>query len=588
MNCAVSKPETHFRGIGIAPGIARAPVIVHWETDEEVPVRTITSDDLPGEIERFQAALVATRAEILEMQKKIEAAIGTRDAGIFDAHLLVVEDRTLIDEVLRSLESQRLNVEHIFTGVSEKYCHTLEKMDDPYLKERAVDIQDVSRRILSHLLGKSPKAFAASEGPHILAARILTPSDTALIDRSKIAGFATEAGSRTSHSAIMARSLGIPAVAGLHEIFETLDTGDDILIDGTAGLLILNPSQSTLDEYGRIGQRREKVEAQLDLIRGTPSTTRDGRRIALSANIELPDEMADLGEFGAEGVGLFRTEYLFLHRPDLPSEDEQFESYRTVAEKAAPHEVIIRSLDVGGDKLPGSLDLPKEENPFLGCRAIRYCLRRPDLFKIQLRAILRASAFGAVRLLFPMISSVREFQDAKALLAECKKELTSEGQAFEPDLQVGAMIELPGAALCAARLAQEADFFSIGTNDLIQYTLAVDRGNDVVAGLFDPTHPAILRLIQMIVEAAREAGIPVGLCGEMAGDTVMTPLLLGLGIEKLSMAARTIPRIKKAIQSLDSKICSQLADRALQCDSGPEILELCEEVSRAHYAELLD
>jgi len=583
-----AKIETRFRGIGVAPGMAHAPIVIHWEDDEDVPERTISTADLPAEIARFEAALIATRAELLEIQERIGKAIGTSDASIFDAHLLVVEDRTLIEEVLRLLESSRKNIDFVFSKVAERYCKTLEQIDDPYLRERVVDIEDVAKRVLRNLLGKGPKDIATSERPHVLAARILAPSDTAMIDRSKVLAFATESGSKTSHAAIMARSLGIPAVAGLHEIFDLLETGDDVLLDGTSGLLIVNPSPETLADYGRIEERREKVEEQLDLIRETSSTTSDGRHITLSANIELPDEIADVMEYGAEGVGLFRTEFLFLNREDVPSEEEQFENYRLVAQNVAPHAVIIRTLDVGGDKLSDSLDLPEEENPFLGCRAIRYCLERPDFFKIQLRAILRASAFGNVRIMYPMISGIGELRRANAFLEECKTELDASGIAFNRGIEVGIMIEIPSAALSAERLAREVSFFSIGTNDLIQYALAVDRVNDAISYLFDPTHPAVIRLIKMVVDAARSAGIWVGVCGEMAGDVTLTPLLVGLGVDELSASSRLVPRVKKAVQSLNLSVCQALAEEAFHMDTGVEIMARCEQVARAHYGDILD
>ncbi len=582
------KTETRFRGIGVAPGIAHAPIVLHWDDDEEVPDREISAADLPSEIARFESALIATRAELLEIQQKIADAIGTKDASIFDAHLLVVEDRTLIDEVLRSLESTRRNVEHVFSEVANKYCQTLGQIDDPYLKERVVDIEDVARRILRNLLGKGPRDLATSEGPHVLAARVLAPSDTALIDRSKVMAFATEAGSKTSHAAIMARSLGIPAVAGLHEIFGELETGDDVLLDGTSGLLILNPSPETLAEYGRIEERREQVEEQLDLIRDTSSTTSDGQHIILSANIELPDEVGDVIEYGAEGVGLFRTEFLFLNREDAPSEDEQYESYRIVAERVAPHAVIIRTLDVGGDKLAENLGVSEEENPFLGCRAIRYCLEHPEFFKNQLRAVLRAAVHGNVRIMYPMISGLGELRRSNALLEECKNELAAKGIPYCHNIEVGIMIEIPSAALSADRLAKEVSFFSIGTNDLIQYALAVDRVNDAISYLFDPTHPAVLRLIKMVVDAAKNAGIWVGVCGEMAGDVLLTPLLLGLGVEELSASSRLVPRVKKAVQSLDLAKCRALAEEALTLDTGAEIFKRCEEMAASHYPDILD
>ncbi len=582
-----SRNERRFEGIGVAPGIARAPIVVHWEDDEEIPVREIDPEDLPAEIARFEMALIATRAELLEIQQKIADSIGARDASIFDAHLLVVEDRTLIDEVLRALGEEHLNVEHLFARVSERYIETLEKIDDPYLRERIVDIDDVTRRVLRHLMGKGPRAIATGEGKHILAARVLAPSDTALLDRGKVMGFVTEAGSKTSHAAIMARALGIPAVAGLHEIFKVVETGDDVLIDGTAGLLVLNPTEETLAEYGRIEEHREQVEEALDLIRDTVPATSDGRRIVLSANIELPEEMADVTAHGAEGVGLFRTEFLYLNRDAPPGELEQLESYRLVAEKAAPHAVIIRTLDIGGDKFAHNLGLAKEENPFLGCRAIRFCLEHPSIFKPQLRAILRAATAGNVRLMYPMISGLDELRHANSVLEECKTELRDEGLEFRGDLEVGIMIEVPGAALSADHLARECAFFSIGTNDLIQYTLAVDRVNDRISYLFDPTHPAVLRMIKGVADAAHAADIWVGICGEMAGDIALTPLLLGLGIDELSTSPRNVPRVKKAVQSLAMSSCEALAGEALTMDSGPAIFGKSLQMADACYGDII-
>jgi phosphoenolpyruvate-protein phosphotransferase (PTS system enzyme I) len=579
--------ELKFSGIGIADGIARGPVVVHWEDDEEVPVREVSDDDLPGEIARFESALIATRAELLEIQKKIGESLGSKDASLFDAHLLVVEDRTLIDEVLRELGKRHLNVEFLFHEVAGRYVETLENIDDPYLRERVVDIQDVSRRVLRNLLGKGPRELATSERPHILAARNLAPSDTAVLDRSKVLGFITEAGSKTSHAAIMARSFGIPAVAGLHDAFATLETGDDVLIDGSAGLLVLRPSPETLAEFGRIEERRGKVEEQLVQIRDTVSDTSDGCHITLSANIEFPDEMDEVNQVGAEGVGLFRTEFLYLNRDSPPTEEEQFEAYRTVAQGANPHGVIIRTLDIGGDKFAHNLGLQEEENPFLGCRAIRFCLEHPSIFKPQLRAILRASQYGHVRLMYPMISGLAELGRANAVLEECRSELRAEGIPFREDLEVGVMIEVPSAALTAAHLARHVAFFSIGTNDLVQYTLAVDRVNDRISSLFDPTHPAVLRLIADVVRAGRDAGIWTGVCGEMAGDITFTPLLIGLGVQELSASTKLVPRVKKAVQSLRLADCEVLAREALEMDSGQAIAEKSLALARARYGELI-
>lgn len=582
------KPELRFQGVGVAPGIAHAQAVIHWVDEEEIPLRKITNEELPEEIARFEAALIATRAELLEIQQRIADAIGAKDASIFDAHLLVVEDRTLIDEVLRNLEKERNNIEYVFHQVAEKYCQTLSQIDDPYLRERVVDIEDVARRVVRHLLGKGPQGYTSNDKPHIILSHNLTPSDTASINRSLVLGFATELGSKTSHSAIMARSLDIPAIVGLHGICSKLSNGDDILIDGYTGLLIVNPTPETLQEYGNIESRKEEVEERLELIRDTVSATQEGRHIILSANIELPEEVDDVISSGAEGVGLYRTEFLYLNREEPPDEEEQFENYRLVAERAKPHSVIIRTLDIGGDKLSESLELEEEENPFLGCRAIRFCLQNPDIFKTQLRAILRAAAIGNVRVMYPMISGLSELRQANALLEECKAELRERGVEYNPDIEVGIMIEIPSAALCADHLAREAKFFSIGTNDLIQYSVAVDRGNDKIAHLYEPAHPAVLRLIKSVIDAAHRNNIWVGVCGEMAGDIQYTPLLIGLGVDELSASSSVVPRVKKAVQSLSLATCQALANEVFEADTADVILKKCVDIARAHYAELLD
>jgi phosphoenolpyruvate-protein phosphotransferase (PTS system enzyme I) len=582
------KVEKRFQGIGVAPGIAHAQVVIHWVDDEEIPLRDISSEELPEEIARFESALIATRAELLEIQQRIADAIGSKDASVFDAHLLVVEDRTLIDEVLRGLDQSRHNVEHIFHQVAEKYCRTLGEIDDPYLRERVVDIEDVARRVIRNLLGKAPRNLATQDNAHLIVSHNLTPSDTASINRELVLGFATEQGSKTSHTAIMARSMGIPAIVGLHDICSKLTSGDDVLLDGYSGLLILNPTPNTLWEYGGIEQEKEKVEETLELIRDTSSTTSDGRHVILSANIELPEELDDVIASGSEGVGLYRTEFLYLNRSTPPDEEEQYENYRLVAERVQPHSVIIRTLDVGGDKDSQCLDMEEEENPFLGCRAIRFCLQNPEIFKVQLRAILRAAAIGNVRLMYPMISSVEELRQANALLEECKEELRAQGADFNPNLDVGIMIEIPGAALAASHLAREVKFFSIGTNDLIQYTLAVDRVNDQIAHLYEPTHPAVIRLLKIIVDAAHEQGIWVGVCGEMAADIELTPLLLGLGVDELSASSSVVPRIKKAVQSLDLPSCQKLIEEVLALDTSSAILGKSLAVAHSRYSDLLN
>ncbi len=581
------KTEKFFQGIAVAPGISHAEALVHWLEEDEIPFRKITPEELPGEIARFESALIATRAELLEIQQRIAQSIGASDASIFDAHLLVVEDRTLIDEVLRGLEKDHYNIETTFHRVAEKYCKTLQEIDDPYLRERVVDIEDVTRRVLRHLTGRDHRVLTSADRPHIIIAHNLTPSDTAVMNRSMVLAFATEAGSKTSHTAIMARALDIPAIVGLGNICKEISSGDDLLVDGYSGLLILNPSAETLERYGRIELQKEAVEERLELIRDTQSTTSDGRHIVLSANVELPEELEDVQSCGAEGIGLYRTEFLFLNRPVPPDEEEQYENYRLVAEKSLPYSVIIRTLDIGGDKSIGSLELPHELNPFLGLRGIRYCLAHPEVFKQQIKAILRAATVGNVKMMLPMVSGTQELVATRTLIEECKHDLSSYGIHFNPDIELGTMIEVPSAALAASHLARETSFFSIGTNDLIQYAIAVDRVNERVAHLYDPVHPAILRLILMTVEAAHEGGIWAGVCGEVAGDILFTPLLLGLGVDELSTSPSLVPRVKKAVQSLSLAECQDLAKAALACSEPEHILTMCRELAQARYPELL-
>src|SRR3984957_4641175 len=580
--------EIRFRGAGVSPGLAHSVIHVVRDDLDDVPRYHIEPSHIGNEIARFEAALVQTRVQILEMQQRIAEAIGAKDAAIFDAHLLVVEDRTLIDEVLRNLEREKFNVEFIFAEVANRYARTLSEIDDPYLRERAFDIHDVTRRVMRNLLGRASKTMGTIDLPQVVVAHNITPSDTATLNRQLVLGFATDVGSRTSHTAIMARSLNIPAVVGLKDISQRLNPGEHVLLDGTNGLVILNPTDQTLWEYGEIEIKLEHVEEVLTSLRDTASTTADGRHVILSANIELPEDVPLVVEAGAEGIGLYRTEFFFLNKNDLPTEEEQYIAYRAVAEAILPQSVIIRTLDLGGDKFLSHSHLPTEINPFLGCRAIRFCLERPDIFKVQLRAILRVSALGNVRIMFPMISGLSELRQAKEILETCKVELRDEGIPFMEDIELGIMIEVPSAALVAEALAREVSFFSIGTNDLIQYTIAVDRVNERIAHLYEPTHPAILRLIEMTVSAAHAQGIWVGVCGEMAGEITLTPLLLALGVDELSVSAGLVPRVKKAVQTLDTKECSRLLEETRGLTSATDILARCEEVALRHYPELLN
>src|SRR5215471_12410868 len=580
--------EIRFEGIGVSPGIAFGGIHVVRDDLDEVVRYHIAPSRIADEMGRFEAGLIQTRMQILEMQQRIAESIGAKDAAIFDAHLLVVEDRTLIDEVLRKLKTDLCNVEWAFQEVATRYAETLSKIDDPYLRERALDIQDVTKRVIRNLQGKAPKAFLSLGQPHILVVHNLTPSDTASMSRENVLGIATDLGSRTSHAAILARSLNIPAVLGLHDITGKIETGQHVLLDGSDGWLILNPTPATLASYKEIESRRAKVVAQLKELRETTSTTRDGRHIVLSANIELPEEVDAVAANGAEGIGLYRTEFLYLNREALPTEEEQYETYRRVAERVCPDPLIIRTFDLGGDKLAASAaDITDELNPFLGWRAIRFCLGNEDIFKTQLRAILRASIVGNVKIMFPMISGLEELRRAIATLEECKQQLRSSKAEMAERVEVGAMIEVPSAAICATSLAPEVDFFSIGTNDLIQYALAVDRVNEKLAHLYEPTHPAVLRLLKMIAEAAHANNIWVGVCGEMAGDVGLVPLLLGLVIDELSAGATLVPRVKRAVQSVAIPEFRQLVEETLKLNTASEILALCLELADKRYGDLL-
>ena len=580
------KTERRFQGVGVSPGIARGIAFVH-SPDDDPPPRKITAGGSEREVERLRDALCATRRQIVALQEHVERSLGAKDAAIFEAHAMVVEDGVMIDEVEKLIHRESCNAEYAFHTVVHRYIRTLGEMEDPYLRERAVDIHDVGRRVIHNLLGREPAALGGLHAPRIVIAHNLTPSDTVQVTREFLLGFATEVGGKTSHTAIMARSLNIPAVVGLHGKLNGIESGAELLLDGYGGLLIVDPSEQTLFEYGAVQTRRREIEQELTGLRDAPASLRDGTRVVLSANIEQAEDMVQALASGAEGVGLFRTEFLYFNRDDLPGEEEQFAAYRRVVETAGQRPVTIRTLDLGGDKLHEQLHADREDNPFLGWRAIRVCLDRRDIFRTQLRAILRASAYGKVRIMFPMISGLPELRDAKTELGKCRDELRAEGIHFDGQIEVGMMIEVPSAAMIADLLAKEVAFFSLGTNDLVQYATAVDRTNERIAHLYEPTHPGVLRLIKMTVDAARAAGIRVGVCGEMGGDISVTPLLIGLGVDELSCGAAVLPRVKRAICSLSLTACLSLAESALRADTGAAVQAQCEEVARAHYPQLL-
>ena len=562
-----------LRGIPVSQGVSQGRVVV-LNRSRIVPAKAgFETDDQANEEARLKTALAETRKQILAVQGKLREELGAKESLIFDAHLLVIEDPAMLEEVNRQIREDHFTPEYAFFTASEKYAKALSAVDDTYLSERAADIRDVTQRVLGNLMGQPKRAGVGDlTEPCIVVANDLTPSDTAQLDPAKVLGVVTEIGSRTSHTAILARSLKIPAVLGLGDAIEELKPGHSVLLDGFNGSVIISPSNQSLFEYGQLVERQTSIEENLNEIRTEPAQTSDGHTIILSANIERAADVEAVRKSGAIGVGLFRTEFLYINRSDLPDEEEQFQVYKKVAESLAPEPVIIRTLDLGGDKLLSHVTMSAEMNPFLGWRAIRLCLEEKDLFRIQLRAILRASLFGDLKIMYPMVSGMDELEAANALLDECREQLRAEGIAFSDSLDIGVMIETPSAAMIADSLAKRVQFFSIGTNDLIQYSLAVDRLNEKIAHLYEPTHPGILRLIKTTIDAGQAQGIWTGLCGEMAGDLAMVPLLIGLGVDELSVAPSMVPRVKMLIRSVEIAKARELAEFSLNSESPKEIL----------------
>jgi len=578
-----------LKGIGVSSGfvIAKAHVF-HSDDAFSVPPQPVHTEDIAKEIAKFEDALTRTRAEILGIRKKLSTQIGREHSDIFNAHLLILEDRTLIEDVIALLKEEKVNAEYAFSKVIRRYFKAFSEMDDEYLRERISDIRDVGKRVLQNLYGEEKNALDSLTEKVIVVAHDLSPSDTATLDKNKILGFVTEVGGPTSHTAILGRSMEIPAVVGVDMATQTVKTGDLVIVDGAHGFLIVNPDEKTIEEYTQEEKRFTAFIGELDKLKNLPAETTDGRRITLASNIEFHDEIPSVISHGSEGIGLYRTEYFYMNRIDLPAEEEQFRAYKQVAEKMAPNSVIIRTLDLGGDKFASSLEVPHEMNPFLGWRAIRFCLTRVDIFKVQLRAILRASSFGKLKLMYPMISNVQELRKANAILRQCQEELKQEGVSFDSSIEVGAMIEIPSAALSADILAPEVDFFSIGTNDLIQYSLAVDRVNEKIAYLYDPTHTAILRLIKFTIESGHRKNKWVGICGEMAADPAIALLLTGLEIDEISTSPVALPKVKKTIRSVSFKEAKEIADHAMTLETGEEIREYLVSKLRTIAGDLLE
>ena len=545
--------------------------------------------ELLEEVNRLERSLVQTRQQILEVQHRVSEAMGAAEGSIFDAHLLVLEDRTLLDEVMRRIQEEKVNAEYAFHSVAERYAASLAAIEDDYLRERANDMRDVTARVLNNLLGLEVELdLRHLKEPCIIIAHDLTPSNTAQLDKRNVLGFGTDVGSKTSHTAIMARSLRIPAVVGLRNVSTQVETGQFALLDGINGVVIINPTEQTLYEYGQLERRQVSLQEKLRAISREPAVTLDGQRILLCANIETPGDAEAVKANGAEGVGLFRTEYLFINRETPPTEEQQYQAYGEAARALKPLPVVIRTLDLGGDKFLAHLPLPREMNPFLGWRAIRFCLQEQDIFRSQLRAVLRASAEGNVKMMYPMISGLDELLQANALVDECKADLRRDNLPFDEDMEIGAMIETPSAVIVADSLAKRLKFISIGTNDLIQYSLAVDRMNEKIAHLYEPTHPAIVRLIKAAVDSAHRHQAWVSVCGEMAGDPVLAPLLLGLGVDELSAAPPLVPPVKYVIRRLKLPEAQELAAFALECESAKGILARCQDLAQKIAPELFE
>lgn len=575
--------EQRLKGLPVSPGIAVGKLRVEARGCSAPVIRAVSEEDMEAEWARFEVALARTEEELSSLKARVEKVSGPAEAAIFDAHLLFLRDRTIMARLQQEMPRRMQNIEAVYYAVVQNFIEVMSLVDDPYLRSRVMDIRDVLQRVLKNMEPAVPVSPDVPDAETcILAAHELTPSDTADLDTSRVLGFVTEAGSAVSHTAILARSLGLPAVVAVPHLVVDSRAGSPAILDGYNGLLILNPTEETQEQYRAIRAEREKAYQELMSMRDLPAVTRDGHRIRLAANVEFVHEFGAITESGAEGVGLFRTEFFLLGNGGLPDEEAQYEHYRKLVEACAPHEVVFRTLDSGGDKLPFEVLEEKEDNPFLGWRGIRVSLSRPEIFKDQLRAILRASAHGKVGVMFPMVSGITEVRSTLELLDECRAELRERGQAYDEHMRVGVMIEVPSAAMMADVLAPYVDFFSIGTNDLTQYTIAVDRVNYRVASMFRVTHPGVVRLIHRTIEA----GVPTTICGEMGGDINLVPLLVGLGATEISVGTHLLPLVRHAIRCLSYEECRAMAQQALKAEDSATIRNLSRDVALRAYPKL--
>ena len=568
----------NIKGIAASNGIAIAKAFKLIEPELTVVKSTIA--DVEAEINLYKEALVKTTEELQKIKVKAAQNLSEEEAAVFDAHINMANDPELLTQTTDKIKAESVNASYAFDEVSNMFITMFESMDNEYFRERAADIKDIKKRILAHLLGVKVNDPSTIDEQVVIIAEDLTPSDTAQLDRNFVKGFVTNIGGRTSHSAIMARSLEIPAVVGTKTILEDVKDGDMIILDGLEGNVIINPSADQVAHYEEVAQAYEAQKAEWAKLKNEKTVSKDGQHVELAANIGTPKDVEGVLGNGGEAVGLYRTEFLYMGRDNFPTEDEQLVAYKSVLEAMGEKPVVVRTLDIGGDKELPYLHLPKEMNPFLGYRAVRLCLDDTDLFRTQLRALLRASAYGKLRIMFPMIATLNEFRSAKALLLEEKANLIAEGVTVSEEIEVGMMVEIPSAAVLADQFAKEVDFFSIGTNDLIQYTMAADRMNEKVSYLYQPYNPSILRLVKMVIDAAHKEGKWTGMCGEMAGDQTAIPLLLGLGLDEFSMSATSILPARSLISKLSKAEMAELAAEALNKSTVEEVIELVENIQK--------
>jgi phosphoenolpyruvate-protein phosphotransferase (PTS system enzyme I) len=562
---------TTIQGIAASSGIAIAKAFRLEEPELTVEKKSI--NDAEEEVQRFNAAVEKAKSELEVIKERAKEEMGEDKAAIFAAHLLVLSDPELLNPIIDKIRSENINAEFALKETADMFVQMFESMDNEYMKERAADIRDVTKRVLAHLLGVQISNPSMISEEVIIVAEDLTPSDTAQLNRKYVKGFTTDIGGRTSHSAIMARSMEIPAVVGTKTVMKEIENGMTVIVDGIDGLVIVNPSTEVLAKYEKKKEDFEAQKAEWAKLVNEKTVTSDGHHVELAANIGTPDDVKGVLENGGEGIGLYRTEFLYMGRDQLPTEDEQFVAYKTVLERMNGKPVVVRTLDIGGDKELPYLNLPKELNPFLGFRAIRLCLEEQDLFRTQLRALLRASVYGNLKIMFPMIATLEEFRQAKGILLEEKEKLAAEGIQVSDHIEIGMMVEIPSTAVLADQFAKEVDFFSIGTNDLIQYTMAADRMNERVSYLYQPYNPSILRLINMIIEAAHKEGKWVGMCGEMAGDPIAIPILLGLGLDEFSMSATSILPARSQLKKLSKKEAESFKQTILSMSTTEEVVD---------------